>query len=751
VIGENRAWARSTAWAAALAVAVLLIDVGPLSPRVETITGHHDNATFNYPLRIEAARQWAEGRPPFWNPYNLAGAPLLADITSATLYPGNLPFLLGESTRYAALDRVALLHFSLAAVFMYVFARALRLGRPAAALAGLVYAGNGTLGFFASLWIQMQNAAVWLPLILAAVHRAGGRDRFWVWVLIGAAAVALQVLSGYPQYNFYTGVFACAWALMLAPGRSGMGWRPLAAVALIYAGGIALSAVQLLPAAELAALSRRSAAVPLTQFLNLSASPGFPAGLAVPGAMVAPTSYGIVRGGAFMGTIAVVLAVEGARGLGRIRIFLVAMLLTTFLLAIGSHTPLGEWTYRVPVLNAFRYPFKHLLEVMFCLAALAGLGAQSLLDRRKGATACVTAGALLAIWVLVRRLSTLWVASSAVAAAGTALFVLLVLRGRRREAIGVALIATWLGLAANRGPLMDWSSPDRQERELRAAVLEALAGRSPTPLGPRYVASLPSPLEPSLGLAYPTEFRVPAVHGTSPFLWRPLGEALHMTDNGTFLRPGIFIHPDEQVWDVLAARYFSARQPIATMGEPILRGKPDFVLHERTSALPPIRFVDGVKCMAPAEIAREVHRRKYDFARVALVDCEGRRRPPMVAPSRGRGVTTVVASEPGLLRLRTRLPRGAPGVLVISQADIPGWTARIDGRPAPIYRAYGLVQALVVPPGEHQVVLEYAPASFTLGATISVAALALSLGLAAVLVAASRGRRAEPSIHGHPA
>jgi hypothetical protein len=380
------------------------------------------------------------------------------------------------------------------------------------------------------------------------------------------------------------------------------------------------------------------------------------------------------------------------------------------------------------VLNAFRYPFKHLLEVIFCLAVLAGIGAQSLLDRRRGASTCVAFAALVAVWVLAGRPSTFRVASSAIAVATTLGFFLLVVLGRRREAVALALVSIWLGFAGNRDPLIESLSAGQRRSDPRPPMLEMLLAREPTQLGPRYVALSPFSPETSLGLDYPTEFRVPAVHGTSPFLWGPLSKALAMTDNGHFMQPWIFVRPEVQVWDVLAARYFSATQPIAGMGAPIFRAGPKLVANERTRTASPIRFVDRAECMAPAAIMEELYRREYDFSTVALLDCTGQAELPALAPSRTRGAAKVVESEPGLLRLRVQLKGSPSGMLVVSQADVPGWRARIDGQPAPLYRAYGLVQALVVPPGTHEVILEYWPESFALGRAISLATLALVAG-----------------------
>jgi uncharacterized membrane protein YfhO len=68
-------------------------------------------------------------------------------------------------------------------------------------------------------------------------------------------------------------------------------------------------------------------------------------------------------------------------------------------------------------------------------------------------------------------------------------------------------------------------------------------------------------------------------------------------------------------------------------------------------------------------------------------------------------------------------------MMIVSQADIPGWRARIDGSPAPIYRAYGMVQGIIVPPGQHEVELEYRPQSFVLGGFVSLGALLVLVGL----------------------
>ncbi len=58
---------------------------------------------------------------------------------------------------------------------------------------------------------------------------------------------------------------------------------------------------------------------------------------------------------------------------------------------------------------------------------------------------------------------------------------------------------------------------------------------------------------------------------------------------------------------------------------------------------------------------------------------------------------------------RSPSTRPRPGVLVVHEAWAPGWTARVDGAPAPVLRAVYLFRGLLVGPGRRAVELEYRP------------------------------------------
>ena len=81
---------------------------------------------------------------------------------------------------------------------------------------------------------------------------------------------------------------------------------------------------------------------------------------------------------------------------------------------------------------------------------------------------------------------------------------------------------------------------------------------------------------------------------------------------------------------------------------------------------------------------------------------------------------------------------GAGGRFRLVEQYYPGWQAKVDGRVVNIERWNGAFQAIAVPPGVHTVGFEFRPASFRVGAAISLSAL---IGLVVVAMADVGSRR----------
>ena len=68
------------------------------------------------------------------------------------------------------------------------------------------------------------------------------------------------------------------------------------------------------------------------------------------------------------------------------------------------------------------------------------------------------------------------------------------------------------------------------------------------------------------------------------------------------------------------------------------------------------------------------------------------------------------------------------GWVVYAEPFAPGWTAEVDGRPAPLLRANYAFSAVAITAGTHEVQRAYHPRSFTLGLAASTIALLLTIG-----------------------
>jgi hypothetical protein len=112
---------------------------------------------------------------------------------------------------------------------------------------------------------------------------------------------------------------------------------------------------------------------------------------------------------------------------------------------------------------------------------------------------------------------------------------------------------------------------------------------------------------------------------------------------------------------------------------------------------------------------------------------------PGVSP----GNVEVLQYTSGHILLRVRAEH--PALLVVSESWYPGWRAGMDGQAVEVLRANYLSQGVVVPQGEHVIQMDYHSDALNLGAILSVAGLAGTLGLG---VWARRSRRdPAPIIH----
>ncbi len=100
--------------------------------------------------------------------------------------------------------------------------------------------------------------------------------------------------------------------------------------------------------------------------------------------------------------------------------------------------------------------------------------------------------------------------------------------------------------------------------------------------------------------------------------------------------------------------------------------------------------------------------------------------------------TALDATRAGAGRWRIRANGAAPALVVVAEAWFPGWTARVDGAPAPVVPADGGLLGVAVDAGEHVITFTYhRPDAANAGRGITAATLLTVAGLAI----RGRGRR----------
>ena len=164
----------------------------------------------------------------------------------------------------------------------------------------------------------------------------------------------------------------------------------------------------------------------------------------------------------------------------------------------------------------------------------------------------------------------------------------------------------------------------------------------------------------------------------------------------------------------------------------------DVKIYERTGAGGRAWLVHGVQTAADdAASLALLDAPAFDpLATVVLSDVSGPQPPARAAANES---IQIVAYEPERVAITADV--ASPAVLVLADAFYPGWHATVDGVPAPILRANLMFRGLALAPGRHEIIFNYRPAAWRLGAAISLIALA---ALVAAVSATYVRRRRKP-------
>jgi hypothetical protein len=189
------------------------------------------------------------------------------------------------------------------------------------------------------------------------------------------------------------------------------------------------------------------------------------------------------------------------------------------------------------------------------------------------------------------------------------------------------------------------------------------------------------------------------------------------------LQPFADMQGDARFPMLLATNYFIGRNPKRPEQMSAFEGKSGLRVFIDPSAFPRARIVHAAISAADdrAVIAAVVNR-ATDLRRTVVVEGPA----PALETCEG-GNVDVPRYRPTSVVLRVSSP--CRGMVILADAWFPGWEAFVDGKPAPIYRAYNLLRSVVVERGDHEVILLYRPTSVFIGMAMAAVGMLLCVAL----------------------
>lgn len=700
-------------------------------------------------------RELSAGRLPLWNPYTFAGAPFWADVQAAVLYPFSLfTILLSAPWGFSAfaLEVEAVFHIWLAAALMYLFARDVTRSRAAGAVAALSWAFGGYLTGYPSQQLAVLEVDVWLPLILFFIYHASRQPAAGFFgpatfmLILAGVAWGIALLAGHPQSYLIVGYISAAYLLFLwwsaAPQRQFKSriffiLAPLPPLLIFLLTGLALAAIQFIPATEYTLLSVRAAG----NYPKMSG--GFPlvdlVQLLLPGqiSFYSPLYVGVV------GLLLAGLAITTRPN--RHVIFWSGAAALALLISLGGHTFLYSPLYlAAPGFSIFRGQERWAAAVAFSLALLAGYGFSQLTAnadqlainaaRLARATGYLFLFALLLVLAFFFGLNnTGWTPASpfygllGAATLLTILAALVWLLWQFAPRLPAPLFAVFTAAVICFNLFsVNWQTnlypqPPEWHTPQPAAVQAIAADAAQSPAEPYRVYN-----EFRLYDNYGVPFKQEDLWGASP---------LRPDRYDKFLAPPM---PIERAWALLNVKYVITWREKLYAPSTVIYQEPaaDGVtyVHRLNSVGARVWLVDQTEIATDDAILQKLANANFDYRRLALLEPgnEAYNLQPATGESANNSQFAIRSSQflaPGHLVYQISTP--APALLILSEPYFPGWQATVNGQPAPILRADYILRAVPVPAGDSAVELNFHPASFTVGAIISGAAL---VGIVLVLL-----------------
>jgi hypothetical protein len=385
-------------------IAIALLYFHPLlSSRIIFI--ERDLSGFFLPPRLLWTSMMKSGAAPLWNPWNYSGIPLLATLQPGVFYPPHLLYFLLPFN--VAWNWLIILHFVFAAFSVYLFLRYLNASWLASFVGGAVFMLSGYLLAVHNL-ITHLFAVPWFPLVLLSYLKYfDNRKRRNL--VYSAVFLAMEFLAGAPEIVLGTVLVLAAFSVREVVlswtrkktfsdgGLDGRGlclrtWKvivpALIPIVLVVTLFVLVAAVQLIPFVELKLHSIRRSGLSYEEATTWSLAWRDFVLFLLPDAFGSISKFDYMKFWSdqswlktmYIGIIPIILSVFYFARNNRFRITFSVLAILSFLLALGGSTPFYRFLHYFPPFDSIRYPVKFLFPFFFVIAAMSGMGLDSLMN-----------------------------------------------------------------------------------------------------------------------------------------------------------------------------------------------------------------------------------------------------------------------------------------------------------------------------------------------------------------------------------
>jgi Bacterial membrane protein YfhO len=722
---------------------------------------YFDITEINYPYRAFLAEELKAGRFSRWCPGLYCGLPLFSESQAGYLHPFKY-LLYPWLPTWQAFNFDTVLSVWLTGVGTYLWLR--RHVGPAGALAGSAVFGLSGYVWGHLIHTSMINALASVPFVIWGLEWSWENGR-WRGSVLGGLALAVQVFAGHLQDSLLTIGLVMLYGLYRAAteAESRAKVRAMAVPIVLVGMGVLLSAVQWVPSKELLDRSPRAGGLSWRDLTYGSWSPELLPTLVLReayGTRARDTDwmdgfYPYHEMNCYLGLIAIVLAVVGAGGPAardRWCQFWVLLVGLGCVLALGKFTLLFDYAPSIPVLGSSREPVRFHLWVSLGIAALVSVGVERLARCRNvslrgglvvaGAVVLlsipIVAWAYLPVWLQPRRwplsyhlLRYQWLGQELALAAARTLVLASAgwwtvramaraktasLRQQLAALLPLFLIVDLLAAHWFDVPTFDpryWTDPPETVSWLRAdPSLIRIFGVCDLHSGePGYASQTVDylPVRDALDWSLPLVWHVPSARGNTPMISRRLHNFTRFTEKGAWR------HDIEGASHILIGYRLKGRDAIP-VGRAFIHRNPTVLPRARLAGHPV--YVDNEE-----ESALALTRLGPKLRDELVVEDPTHPLPPDATVS---GTAQIIRDLPEHVVVDTEA--AMPAYLVLADTFDPGWSATVDGQPAPIRPAYLAFRAVYLPAGKHEVVFRYRPAGFALGLALSGCGALLALG-----------------------